>query len=146
MSTKVDDRQTEAVGEFHQPDGFAIALGPRHAEIMLDCVSVSSPFVAETMMDPVAELHNAADASLVLGGRAVARERCQILDQATHEVHGECLSRRPLAVTVLSLVGVDERRLGLLLELCSSCCDFPCPLLLQGLQFGNFVLSSKMGF
>ena len=38
------DRQFEAVGEFHQAHRLAVALGPRHAEIVPDLASVVAPF------------------------------------------------------------------------------------------------------
>ena len=81
-----DDRQVEAVGELHQPHRLAVALGPRHAEIVLDAaVGVGALFLADDADRAAAEPAEAADDRLVLAEGAVAGERREIGDQGLRQ-------------------------------------------------------------
>ena len=71
-----DDRQVEAVGKLHQPRRLAIALGPRHAEIVGEPArGVVALLVADHADRLAAEPPEAADDRGVLAEGAVAGER-----------------------------------------------------------------------
>src|SRR3984957_6757275 len=70
------------VGHVHQTDRLAIALRPRHAEIVLEpAVGIGALFVADDADAVAAETAEAADDGFVLAVLAAARERDEILDQ-----------------------------------------------------------------
>ena len=70
---KGQHRQAEMLGQPHQPARLAVALGPRHAEIVLEPgVGVGALFGAEHDDAAPAKPADAADDRLVLGKGAVA--------------------------------------------------------------------------
>ena len=72
-------RQAETVGEFHQPRRLAVALGPRHAEIVPQAAfGVGALLLADDADGCAAEPAEAADDGLVLAELAVAGERREI--------------------------------------------------------------------
>ena len=77
-----DDRQVELVGKLHQPDGLAIALGPRHAKIVYEPRGgVFALLMADDADRLAAKPPEAADDRGVLGELAVAAERGEFGDQ-----------------------------------------------------------------
>ena len=71
-----DDRQAEAVGEVHQPDRLAVALGAGHAEVARDArAGVVALLVADHHHGAVVEAGEAAHHRVVVGEVAVAGER-----------------------------------------------------------------------
>ena len=77
-----DDRQLEAVGEFHEPHRLAVALRPRHAEIVPEpALGVGALFLAEDADRLAAEAAEAADDRLVVAEFAVAGERRELGDE-----------------------------------------------------------------
>ncbi len=74
-----DDRQSEAVGKIHQPHRLAIALRPRHAEIMLEPRFRIGPLLlADDADGRTAKAREAADDRRILAKEAIARERREI--------------------------------------------------------------------
>ena len=93
VSTRVTTGRPEAVGQLHQPDRLAIALGPGHAEIVPETARRVVAFLVADDHDPApAEPAEAADDRAVVGEIAVAGERHEILDQARDII----LEMRPL--------------------------------------------------
>ena len=92
----VDQRQhrnVEPVGHLHQPHGLAVALRPRHAEIMLEAGFGGRALLVADDADALAlEPAEAADDGLVLGELAVAGERDELGDQRADVVE----AMRPL--------------------------------------------------
>ena len=77
-----DDGQVEPVGELHQPRRLAIALGPRHPEIMLDAALGVRPLLLAHEADRApAEAPEAADDRLVLAEHAVSGQRREVGDE-----------------------------------------------------------------
>ena len=116
-----DHRQAEAVGEVHQPDRLAVALGPRHAEVALDArAGVVALLVADHHHGAVVEAREAAHHRVVVGEVAVAGERGPFAEQAVDVV----LAVRPVGVArdlrlppgIEVAVEVVEQRRGLLVE------------------------------
>ena len=78
-----DDRQVEPVGELHQPRRLAIALGPRHAEIVLEPARrIVALLVAHHADRLAAKAAEAADDRRVLAELPVAGERREIARSA----------------------------------------------------------------
>ena len=90
-----DDRQVELVGQIHQPHGFAIALGPGHAEIAFDAgLGVMAFFVADNHHWLVVEAGQSAHDSVVIGEVAVTSQRDEFAEQSLDIV----LAMRPIRV------------------------------------------------
>ena len=84
-----DDRQPEAVGEAHEALRLAVALGARHAEVVLDpAVGVGALLLADDHHGVAAEAADAADDRPVLAEQAVAGERREVLDQVGDIIRG----------------------------------------------------------
>jgi hypothetical protein len=82
-----DDGHVESVGELHEADRLAIALRPRHAEIVPDPrLGVRPFFLAEDANRAAAEPAEAADDRGILAEQAVARQRREVRDQRLHVV------------------------------------------------------------
>ena len=82
-----DDRQAESVGELHEPGGLAIALRPRHAEIMLQpALRVGALLLADEADRLAAKPREAADDRRILAEGAVAGERRELAEQQPHIV------------------------------------------------------------
>ena len=120
-------RQREAVGHLHQPLRLAVALRPRHAEIVLDpAFGVGALFVPDDHRRAALEPSDAADDRLVLAEVAVAGERREILHQPVDIV----AEMRPLGMPGdLRLLPGGELRIGLLQR-----------LLRLGLELGELLL------
>ena len=86
----IDDRQhgnAEPVGHLHQPHRLAVALGARHAEIMLDAgFGGGALFLADHADALAAEAAEPADQRFILAELAVARERGEFGDQRVDEI------------------------------------------------------------
>ena len=77
-----DDRDVEAVRHAHQPRRLAVALGPRHAEIVLQpAVGVGALFMADDTDAVAAEAAEPSDDRGVLAVLAIAGEGDEIGDQ-----------------------------------------------------------------
>ena len=117
-----DDRKLEAVGKLHEAGRLAIALGPGHAEIVLEAaLRVVALLLADDDDGCAAEPAETADDRLVLAEIAVAGERGEVGDQ-TFQIVGA--ARPPLDARDLGFlpggeggVEVGERLLRLRLEL-----------------------------
>ena len=84
-----DHRHVEAVGHLHQPHRLAVALRPRHAEIVLEpALGVGALLVADDADALAAEAAEAADDRVVLAELAVAGERREIGDQRARRSRG----------------------------------------------------------
>ena len=108
----IDDRQhgnAESIGHLHQPDRLAVALGPRHAEIMLDAgFGGGALFLADHADALAAEAAEPAHQRFVLAEFAVAGERREFGDQRIDEIgemralrvarHQRLLPRRQVGV------------------------------------------------
>ena len=87
-------RQTETVGQIEEPDGLAIALGHRHAEIVFEAaLGVVALFMAEQRDRLPAETAEPGHDRLILAKQPVAGERGEIVDQAGNVI-GEMRPRR----------------------------------------------------
>src|SRR6185437_1520951 len=81
------NRQTEMIRQLHQAPRLAIALGPRHAEIVPHArIGVGALFMRDHHHRLIAEPAEPADNGAVLGEGAVARERREIGDQPVDDV------------------------------------------------------------
>jgi hypothetical protein len=70
---EAEHRQAELLGELHQPERLAVALGPRHAEVaQRPLLGVAPLLVAEHHARLAVEAGQAADDRLVVGEGAVA--------------------------------------------------------------------------
>ena len=116
-----DDRHREAVGEVHQPDRLAVALGAGHAEVAGDArAGVVALLVADDDDGAVVEAGEAAHDRVVVGEVAVAGERGPLGEQVVDVV----LAVRPLGVAgdqglppgVEAAVEVVEQGRGLAVE------------------------------
>ena len=79
---KGDDRQVKALGHIHQTHGLAIALGPGHAEIVLQprgCVVTL--FMAHNQHGHASEPAETADYGLIIGKTAVTAQLDKLFDQ-----------------------------------------------------------------
>ena len=77
-----DDRHPETLGHFHEADRLAVALGPCHAEVVLDAAfGVGTFFVADQHDGAAGETAHAADDGMVLGEITVTGQRREVLDQ-----------------------------------------------------------------
>ncbi len=77
-----DDGNFEVIGHVHKPHRLAVALRPRHAEIVPQAaVGVGALLVADDAHALAAEPAEAADDGCVFAELAVAGERHEILDQ-----------------------------------------------------------------
>jgi hypothetical protein len=77
-----DHRQVEALGHVHQAHGLAVALGPGHAEVVLQAGGgVVALLVAHDHDRDAAEAAQAADDGLVVGELAVAAQLDELVDQ-----------------------------------------------------------------
>ena len=75
-------RQAEAAGQFDQAARLAVALGPRHAEIVLHAgLGVGALLGAQHHDGPAAEPAQPADHRRVVGEGAVAGQRREVGDQ-----------------------------------------------------------------
>ena len=82
MSTRVTHRELEPVGEPHQALRLAVALGPRHAEIVLDArIGVVALLLAHDHDAAAVQPAEPADDGEVLAEGAVAGERRVVGDQ-----------------------------------------------------------------
>jgi len=110
------------LSNLHYPEGLAVALRLRHAEIVPDAaLGIGTLLVADHDDGAVLEAADPAHDGGVLGEVAVARKRREVRDQRVHIVeamrpigmprHLGLLPRRELGV------GVDQRLLRLVLEL-----------------------------
>ena len=82
-----DDRQAETVGEIHQPNRLAIALGTCHPEIPLDPgIRVAALLLSDELRGPSPEPHKPADDRKILRERTVARQRQELLEQDAGEI------------------------------------------------------------
>ena len=89
------DGQAEAIGELHQANRLAIALGLAHPEIVLQPArGIVAALVTDHEDAAPAKRRKAAEDRLIVTERAVAREQHEILEQASDIV----LEMRPLAV------------------------------------------------
>ncbi len=89
------DRQAETAGEFHQPARLAIALGPRHAEIMLHPgFGIDALLGAEHHHRAALEPAHAAQHRGIVGEGAVAGQRGEAGDQRVDVV----LRLRPIGM------------------------------------------------
>ena len=92
---KSQHRQVEPLRHVHQAHRLAIALGPRHAEIMLQPgLGIAALLMAHDHHAPAAKTAEAADDGLVVAVDAVAAQFDEVLDQLT-QVVGEV---RPLGM------------------------------------------------
>ncbi len=93
---KGDHRNFEALGHVEQPHGLAIALGPRHAEIMLEpTLGVGAFFVTDDAHAVAAEAAEPADNGGVLTKAAIARERGEVGDELSDVIEGMGPLRMP---------------------------------------------------
>ena len=84
-----DHRQGEMVGQRHQALRLAVALGPRHAEVVGDArLRVRPLFGADDDHRTAAEPSQAADDRPVLGERPVAGEEREVLEQGVDVIEG----------------------------------------------------------
>jgi hypothetical protein len=108
-------RQIELLGHVHQPHRLAVALGPGHAEIVLQAGGgVVALLLADDHHRLAAEPAEAADHRLVVGELAVAAQLDELVDQA-----GQIVDEvRPLGVARhLGLLPRRQPRIGLLAQL-----------------------------
>src|SRR5208282_718520 len=78
-----DHRQAEAVGELHEPHRLAVALRPRHAEIVPEAaLGVGALLLADDAHRLALEPAEPADDRLVLAEIAVASQRREFRDEA----------------------------------------------------------------
>ena len=78
-----DDREVEAVGEVHEADRLAVALGAGHAEVAGDArAGVVALLVADHHHGAVVEAGEAAHDRVVVGEGAVAGERRPFAEEA----------------------------------------------------------------
>ncbi len=83
VSTRETTGKTEPVGELHEAHGLAIALGTRHAEIMLDSrFRVGAFFLAKDADRAAAKPAETADDCRILAKLPVPRERREIASPA----------------------------------------------------------------
>ena len=102
-------RQAEPVGQLHQPDRLAIALGLGHAEIVLEPGGGVVAFLMADQHHPAAaDPRQAADDRRVVGEIAVAGQRHEILDQPGDII----LEMRPLGMA-RDLRLLPRRQLGI---------------------------------
>ena len=88
-------RQAEPVGHVHQPHRLAVALRPRHAEVMLQAgFGVAPLLVAHHHHAPAAEAAQAPHHRLVVAEHTVAAQLHEVLDQLA-QIVGEM---RPVGV------------------------------------------------
>ena len=74
-----EERQAELLGELHQPQRLAIALGPRHAEVAVDLLlGVAALLVADHHARDAVEAREAADDRGIVRERAVAVQLLEI--------------------------------------------------------------------
>src|SRR3546814_18968434 len=79
----------KAVGQLHQTARLAIALGPRHSEVMGDAgVGIGALLMSDDDAGPAAEPAEATENRLVVRERAVAGKRREVFDE-TGDVIGE---------------------------------------------------------
>ena len=115
------DRNAEAVGHFHQADSLAVALRPRHAEIVLEpAFGRRALLVPDDAQALPAETAETADDRLVVAEFPVAGERHEIGDQRGDVVEAMRPLRMPCHLGFLpgGELGVEfvERLRGLGLE------------------------------
>ena len=90
-----DDREREAVGEVHEPDRLAVALGAGHAEVAGDArAGVVALLVADHHHGAAVEAGEAAHDRVVVGEVAVAGERGPLAEERVDIV----LAVRPFRV------------------------------------------------
>src|SRR5262249_60086783 len=89
------DRQLEALGELHDAHRLAVALRPRHAEIVLKAAfRARALLVADDAQALAVEAAEAAHDRLVVAELAVARDRSELGDERADVVEAV----RPLPV------------------------------------------------
>ena len=77
------DRQPEALRHLHQPQGLAVALGARHAEVAVDLLLGVAPLlVADDHHRAAVHARQAADDGRVVGKGAVAVQFVELVEQA----------------------------------------------------------------
>ena len=82
-----EERQLELLGELHEAQRLAIALGPRHAEVAVDLLlGVAALLVAEHHAGLAVEAREAADDRRVVGVRAVAVQLAELAEHAVDVV------------------------------------------------------------
>src|SRR5690606_4623498 len=84
-----EQRQPEALGQLHQPQRLAVALGARHAEVALELgLGVAALLVADHHHAAAVDAGEAADDRGVVGVGAVARQLLDLLAHDAQVVHG----------------------------------------------------------
>ena len=87
MSTRVTTGQAEALGQTHQALGLAVALGPGHAEVVLDPLGgVGALLVADHHHGVAVQAPQPAHNRAVLGVDPVAGQRREVVDQLGHVI------------------------------------------------------------
>ncbi len=82
-------RQVEPVGEVHQPDGLAIALGSGHPEIVLQAgLDIMALLMADDRDGTAAKPAEAAQQGRILAEQPVAGQRHEIVDQPVDIMRG----------------------------------------------------------
>jgi hypothetical protein len=149
---EAQDRQAEAAGEFHHAARLAVALGPRHAEIVLHAALGVAPLLGAEHRDrQAAEPPEPGHHRRVVGKGAVAGQRRELGDQ-----RADVFERlRPLRVAGDQRllpgaelgVGLAQQRLGLVAELADLVGDVdpagvggPAQLLDLALELGDRLL------
>ena len=110
-----DDGDPEPVGQAHQPDRLAIALGLGHAEIVLEArCGVVAFLMPEQHHAPPVDPRQAADDRRIVGESPVPGERNEVIDDSRHII----LEMRSLGMASdLRLLPRSQLRVGIAEEL-----------------------------
>jgi len=83
-----DHRQAKPVGQFHQPDGFAIAFGPGHAEIPFNAaLGVTALFVTNHHYRLIVEPGQPANHCQIVSKVPVAGQQREVTEQGVDIIH-----------------------------------------------------------
>ncbi len=144
-------RQAEAVGEAHQADRLAVALGPGHAEVVVDAaLGVAALLGADHHHRPAVEARQPAENRGVLGEVAVSGQRGELREQPLDVVArmGPLRMARDLALLPAREVAVEpgQHRVGLLGQRLDLARDVHLGVLArEGLELGDLALDLGEG-